>query len=126
MNYIEIARQALLEHRSASIPSYDINDINDKSIESLEAVLKGKAVELWSDTSGRLFIVADNQDAQRLIASDCTITRGETYTAAEARRVSTIGDSAIVAEIHEWKLRFDGVVGTEKSKGKKEGQNDNN
>jgi hypothetical protein len=30
---------------------------------SLESVLKGLAVELWSDAAGKLFIVADEDDA---------------------------------------------------------------
>lgn len=76
--------------------------------QSLEAVLKGLAVELWSDRSGRLFIVAGEEDGNRLMAAG--VERGEIYTAAEARRIIQIGDPAIVAEIHDWKRRFDGVV----------------
>ena len=76
--------------------------------EPMESVLKGKAVELSSDASGRLFIVADEEDAQRLMADG--VSPGEIYTAAEARRVIQIGDPATVAEIHEWKRRFDGVI----------------
>ncbi len=30
---------------------------------SLESVLRGLAIELWSDTAGGLFIVADEDDA---------------------------------------------------------------
>jgi hypothetical protein len=30
---------------------------------SLESALKGRAVELWSNAAGRLFIVADEEDA---------------------------------------------------------------
>ena len=68
---------------------------------SLEAVLKAMAVELWSDAAGRLFIVADEDDALRLGGP-----RGSVYTAAEMRRVVQIGDPAIVLEIHEWKRTF--------------------
>jgi hypothetical protein len=70
--------------------------------EPLEAVLKGRAVELWSDRAGCLFIVADEEDARRLWEP-----RGTVYTADELRRVVQIGDPAIVVEIHEWKSRFD-------------------
>ena len=70
--------------------------------EPLEAVLKGLAIELWSDRAGCLFIVADEEDARRLGEP-----RGTVYTADELRRVVQIGDPAIVLEIHEWKRRFD-------------------
>ena len=76
--------------------------------QNLEAVLKGFAVELWSDRSGRLFIVADEEDANRLMADG--VGRGEIYTAAEARQVVQISDPGTVAEVHEWKRRFDGVI----------------
>jgi hypothetical protein len=72
---------------------------------SLEAVLRGRAIELWSDSAGGLFIVADEEDA-RLLSEP----RGNVYTAAELRRVVQIGDPAIVLEIHEWKRMFDGRV----------------
>lgn len=72
---------------------------------SLESVLKGLAVELWSDDAGRLFIVADEEDARRLGEP-----RGIVYTAVEVRRVIQIGDPSIVREIHEWKRAFDGNV----------------
>src|ERR1022692_2021624 len=82
---------------------------------SLESVLKGLAVELWSDATGRLFIVANEEDARRLREP-----RGIVYTAVELRRVVQIGDPAIVREIHEWKRAFDGNVRevTTRSKGK--------
>ena len=70
--------------------------------EPLEGVLKGLAVELWGDRAGRLFIVADEEDARRLGEP-----RGSVYTADELRRVVLIGDPATVLEIHEWKRRFD-------------------
>jgi hypothetical protein len=71
----------------------------------LEAVLKGLAIELWSDDAGCLFIVADQDDARRLGE-----LRGSVYTAAEIRRVVQIGDPAIVLEVHEWKRAFNGRV----------------
>jgi hypothetical protein len=70
---------------------------------SLESVLKGLAVELWSDAAGRLFIVADEDDARSLGQP-----RGAVYTAAEIRPVVQIGDPDIVLEIHEWKRKFNG------------------
>ena len=70
---------------------------------SLESVLKGLAIELWSDAADRLFIVADEDDARRLGEP-----RGSVYTAAEMRRVVQIRDPAIVLEIHEWKRTFNG------------------
>jgi hypothetical protein len=71
----------------------------------LESVLKGIAVELWSDSAGSLFIVADEADARRLHEP-----RGTIYTAAELRRIVRIGDTEIVRQIHEWKRTFDGRV----------------
>lgn len=72
----------------------------------LEALLKGFAIELWSDALGeRFWLVADETDAASLREP-----RGTVYTAAEARRIIQIGDPAIVAEIHKWKRHFDGVI----------------
>ena len=73
-----------------------------KEPEPLEGVLKGLAIELWSDRAGCLFIVADEDDARRLGEP-----RGTVYTAAELRRVVQIDDPATVLEIHEWKRTFD-------------------
>jgi hypothetical protein len=78
---------------------------------SLESVLKGLAVELWSDDAGRLFVVADEDDARRLGEP-----RGNVYTAAEVRRVVQIDDPDIVLEIHEWKRTFDGRVQASKAR----------
>jgi len=72
---------------------------------SLESVLRGLTIELWSDAAGRLFIVADEDDARRLGEP-----RGDVYTASEMRRVIQIGDPAVVLEIHEWKREFNGRV----------------
>lgn len=92
-DYLSIARRALDRPTEPRQP------------ESLEDVVKGLAVELWSDTDGRLFIVADEDDARRLGGP-----RGTVYTAAEVRRVVQIGDPAIVREIHEWKRALNGNV----------------
>jgi hypothetical protein len=73
--------------------------------ESLDAVLKGKAVELWSAATGALFIVADEEDARRL-----SEPRGTIYTASEARRIIRIADPAVVAEVHRLKRLFNGTL----------------
>lgn len=73
--------------------------------EPLEGVLKGLAIELWSNHAGCLFIVADEEDARRLGEP-----RGTVYTADELRRVVQIGDPATVLEIHEWKRKFNGQL----------------
>jgi hypothetical protein len=88
-DYLSIARRALERPKEPRLP------------EPLEDVLKGLAIELWSDAAGGLFIVADEDDARRLREP-----RGTVYTAAEMRRVVQIGDPATVLEIHEWKRKF--------------------
>ena len=73
--------------------------------DGLEAVLKGRVVELYLKDGDRLFIVADEEDARLLGES-----RGAIYTAAEVRRVIQVGDPVAVAEIHDFKREFDGKV----------------
>ena len=92
-DYLSIARRALERPEEGRQP------------EALEDVLKGRAIELWSDVAGCLFIVADEEDARRL-----SEPRGAVYTAAEMRRVVRIGDPAIVLEVHDWKRKFNGRV----------------
>jgi hypothetical protein len=90
-----------LEQRFAAKP--------ESEPEPLEAILKGEAIELWSTAAGRFFLVADEADARQ--AMGCFgARRGEIYTASEARRIVAVRDPAVVAEIHDWKQRFDGVV----------------
>ena len=85
--------------------------------ESMEAVLKGKAIELWSDALGeRFWLVADEADAARLGER-----RGSVYTASEARRMIQVGDRATVAEIHRWKRQFDGIVSEYRPEGARRG-----
>ena len=93
-DYLSIARRALERSKEPIQPEF------------LEDVLKGLAIELWSDAAGSLFIVADEDDARRLGEP-----RGSVYTAAEMRRVVQIGDPATVLEIHEWKRKFNGRPG---------------
>ena len=88
-DYLSIARRAL--DKPMNLTKY----------ETLEDVLKGRAIELWTDAAGCLFIVADEDDARRLGEPRCSV-----YTAAEVRRVVQIGDPAIVLEIHQWKRKF--------------------
>ncbi len=90
-DYLSIARRAL-EQPKDPVQSAPLED-----------VLRGSAIELWSDTDGQLFIVADEDDARRL-----SEPRGKVYAAAELRLVVQIGDPAIVHEIHEWKRTFNG------------------
>jgi hypothetical protein len=78
--------------------------------EPMESALKGSAVELWSDSAGRLFLVADEEEDACRVMEQLGAPRGEIYTAAEARRIITVKDPAVVAEIHDWKRRFEGVV----------------
>jgi len=80
-----------------------------ETTESLEAVLKGQAIELWSTAAGSLFLVADQEDA-RLAMERFGTRRGEVYTAAEVRCIVAVADPAVVAEIHKWKREFDAVV----------------
>src|SRR5579859_6822410 len=97
--YFPRPREEDFPHQQATI---DQTLNQPQEAEPLEGVLKGLAVELWSDRAGRLFIVADEEDACRLREP-----RGTVYTADELRRVVHIGDPAIVSEIHEWKRIFD-------------------
>ena len=88
-----------LERRLASQPP-------PPEVEPLEAVLKGRAIELWSDLLGeRLWLVVDEEDAARLGEP-----RGSVYTASEARMVCRITDPKMVREIHSWKHIFTGKV----------------
>ena len=92
-DYLEIARQVM---RAQQMPQAD----------ELENVLKGLAIELWSNASGeRFWLVADEADAARLGER-----RGSVYTAGEARRVIQVGDVEMVAEIHRWKRQFDTTI----------------
>ena len=73
-------------------------------IRPLEDVLKGRAVELYAD-GDMLFIVADEDDAERLGRCGATV-----YTLAEVRLVVQIADPLIVAEVHRWKKHINGTI----------------
>src|SRR6266404_7039854 len=96
-DYLEIAREVMRERQTATRPEV---------ANPLEAVLKGQALELWSDALGeRFWLVADEDDAVPVGEP-----RGTIYTAAEARRVVQIADPIVVAEVHRWKREFDATV----------------
>jgi hypothetical protein len=100
-DYLAMAREAqrqFLEQNS----SYE-------ETKKLEDVLKGRAVELWSTSTGTFYLVLDEDDAQQAMKR-FGASRGEIYTVVEARRIVAVNDPVTVAEIHEWKRRFDGVV----------------
>jgi len=92
-DYLSIARAALEQPKELRQFTADAD------------VLKGVAVELWSDAAGCLFIVADEDDAWRLCEP-----RGTVYTASEFRWVVQIGDPATVLEIRQWKRKFNARV----------------
>ena len=67
--------------------------------------LKGYAVCLYSDLVGEnLWIVADQEDADRLIEQG--ERRGAIYTRAESRLVTRIDDPEVVKQVHEFKREF--------------------
>jgi hypothetical protein len=116
MNYVALAKEALSKNQPvhpftpATTETSKTTKVpaavpKDQTV-PLEDVLRGRAIELWSDALGEKFwLVADEADAARLGEP-----RGTVYTAAEARCLVRIGDPAAVAEIHAWKRRFEGVV----------------
>lgn len=110
LDYLEIARRVI---RNRAQPPADEKVATDHALraalESAELVLKGHAVELWANSTGRLFLVADEEDA-RLAMERFRAPRGETYSVAEARCIVGVGDPEVVTEIHKWKRRFDGTV----------------
>ena len=96
-DYLKIAREVMRERQRAP---------KRESAQPLEAVLKGRALELWSDALGeRFWLVADEHDATLL-----SEPRGAIYSAAEARRVVQIADASVVAEVHRWKRKFNATV----------------
>jgi hypothetical protein len=99
----------LKERKSEAIALLAGSSEQVTKMEQLESLLKDRAVELWSDSAGRLFLVADEAEARQAMKR-FGAPRGEIYTAVEARRIIAVKDPAIVAEIHHWKRRFDGAV----------------
>lgn len=82
------------------------SEIAAGSPEGLRNALRGRALELWSDSAGgRLFIVADDADTARLRER-----RGEVLTVDELELVVRIEDPATAVEVLRWKRAFDGVL----------------
>jgi len=107
-DYVEIARR-VIQNRGAKSERSGLTDARERQPERLETVLKGHAVELWSTSAGRLFLVADEEDARLAMEREGAL-RGEVYTASEVRRIIAVRDPKVAAEIHQWKRAFDGVV----------------
>ena len=105
MNYVDLAKQALVEHRRSTELEANTT-VTTNTTKPLDEVLKGLAVELWSDALGERFWLVANEADARLLAEP----RGSIYTAEEARRVVTIGDPKTVAFVHKWKREFSGIV----------------
>lgn len=57
----------------------------EPKIVSLEDVLKGRAIELWSDAAGRIFIVANEEDT-RLLREPTSGRRSSTERLESRRR----------------------------------------
>ena len=98
-HYLDTARRMMREQDARA-------DHHEPS--RLEEVLRGCAIELWADLQGKLFLVADEADARRLMRE--SVRRGEIYTSREIHHVITIADPRIVAEVHAWKREFDGAL----------------
>ena len=73
------------------------------------STLKGHGVELWSDAMGRLFIVADDEDAE-LVAMRCHAKRGELWTSKEVTLIARIEDPEARLEIAHFKRTFSGKL----------------
>ncbi len=103
VNYLEIARRAIRERNENANPRPEGATIPEPPLES---ILKGSVIELWCDRTGdRFWLVADEDDAGKLGES-----RGNVYTAVEARRIIRIKDPKIVAEVHCWKRKMNAVI----------------
>jgi hypothetical protein len=73
-------------------------------VKSMESVLKGCAVELWSDGE-RIWLVADEEDARKLKERP-----GAVYTAPEAKLLCGVTDLAAVRQIHLWKQTTNSTI----------------
>jgi hypothetical protein len=72
--------------------------------------LKGQAIELWcSDAGGRVFIVADEEDAEEAIRR-FGARRGQVWIPAEIELVAGIEDRAIREEIATFKRALNGIA----------------
>jgi hypothetical protein len=98
-DYLKIAREVMRKRQKG---------FRLEAAKPLESLLRGQALELWSDAlCERFWLVADEEDAVLLAEP-----RGNVYTAAEMRLVVQVRDPAVVLEIHEWKRTFGGRLRT--------------
>jgi hypothetical protein len=87
------------------MPALDVLRRERGAALSLLGGLKGRAVELWYDGLGRLWIVEDEQDAALAMAR-MKANRGEVWTPDEIERVAVIRDPATRLEVAQWKRQF--------------------
>jgi hypothetical protein len=93
-------------------PALDVLRRNRDQVLALvgqEFTLKGHAVELWCDGVGRLFIVADEEDAE-LAMQRYQATRGEVWTGPEIEIVARVADPETRREITSFKRTLSGTV----------------
>lgn len=83
---------------------------------SQRSALKNRTVELWSDNLGKLFIVADDEDAE-LAVTRWKLQRGEVWTGAEIELIARIADPEARREIAQFKRTLSGTVAGAPEKG---------
>ncbi len=105
-NYIEIARRFRGQREAEARERVASTEPESNPAEAPPSdALKGYAVCLYSDLVGEnLWIVADEEDAERLIEQG--ERRGAIYTRAESRLVARIDDPEIVTQVHAFKREF--------------------
>ena len=119
-SYVEMARQVLAamgttadlrgDGPETAISPAELHQQSGSSERLARPSLKGQAVELWSDLAGgRLYIVADEEDAQEAIKR-FGAGRGEVWTPGEIELVAHIQDQAVRQEVAAFKRSLDGCV----------------
>ena len=105
-NYIEIARRFRAQREAEARERVASTEPERNPAEAPPSdALKGYAVCLYSDLVGEnLWIVADDEDAERLIEQG--ERRGAIYTRAESQLVTRIKDPEIVKQVHAFKREF--------------------
>lgn len=126
-DYLAIARRALERTKAKSEPeSYPAGESQKTEAAAeapdLEVDLKGRAIELWSDSLGRLFIVADDEDAELAILR-WNVQRGEVWTGAEIELIARIEDPEARLEVAQFKRTFSGTVAGAQATGRDRGCN---
>jgi hypothetical protein len=93
-----------------------VEKLPEPDVAEIALSLKGHAVELWCDhAGGRVFIVADEEDAQEAITRFST-RRGEVWTPPEIDEIELIArieDQVIRDALAEFKRELDGVLTSE-------------